>query len=318
MNWQRKGKIFDPTSDSFFVDLVGYAQSPQVLHLSDGHRVYFSTRVEDGPGKFKSVVGFVDFDLDFSSIQGRGCHDVIPLGELGSFDEHGIFPFSPTAAKGQVLAYTCGWSRRVSVSVETSTGLAMSNDGGRTFKKLGLGPIFSSALNEPFLVGDSFVRFYEDIFHMWYIYGTKWIDNQQTGSPERVYKIGYARSSNGVEWQRVRQGIISDKIGDEECQALPSVAYWKGQYHMVFCYRHPFDFRTNPEKGYRLGYAVSSNLRDWQRNDSALDSMLPTRKDDWDAGMMCYPHLFAHSDKLYLLYNGNQFGKFGFGLAAAE
>jgi hypothetical protein len=318
MNWQRRGKIFDPTNDSFFDNLVGYAQSPQVLPINEGHRVFFSTRVADGLQKFKSVVAFVDFDHNFKYIHNRACHDVVTLGDLGNFDEHGIFPFSPTVAKGQIFAYTCGWSRRVSVSVETSTGLAVSDDGGKTFRKMGHGPIFTSSLHEPFLVGDSFVRFFEGAFHMWYIYGTKWIDNHNTGQVERVYKIGYARSSNGVDWERVRQGIINDKIGVEECQALPSVAYWKGYYHMVFCYRHPFDFRTNPDKGYRLGYAVSNNLLDWQRNDSALDSLLPTGKDDWDADMMCYPHFFVHANKLHLLYNGNQFGKYGFGLATTE
>ena len=31
--------------------------------------------------------------------------------------------------------------------------------------------------------------------------------------------------------------------------------------------------------------------------------------------MLCYPHVFEVKDKIFLLYNGNEFGKFGFGLA---
>jgi hypothetical protein len=34
--------------------------------------------------------------------------------------------------------------------------------------------------------------------------------------------------------------------------------------------------------------------------------------------MQCYPHLFPCKDRIYLLYNGNQFGKHGFGLAVLE
>ena len=44
---------------------------------------------------------------------------VISLGELGAFDEHGIFPFNVTY-RNELFAYTSGWSRRVSVSVETN------------------------------------------------------------------------------------------------------------------------------------------------------------------------------------------------------
>jgi hypothetical protein len=33
---------------------------------------------------------------------------------------------------------------------------------------------------------------------------------------------------------------------------------------------------------------------------------------------MCYPHLFTSNDKTYLAYNGNEFGRNGFGLAELE
>jgi hypothetical protein len=33
---------------------------------------------------------------------------------------------------------------------------------------------------------------------------------------------------------------------------------------------------------------------------------------------MCYPHVFQAFEKVYLLYNGNNFGKYGFGLAELE
>ena len=34
--------------------------------------------------------------------------------------------------------------------------------------------------------------------------------------------------------------------------------------------------------------------------------------------MMCYPHLFECDGRICLLYNGNEFGKHGFGLATLE
>ena len=45
---------------------------------------------------------------------------------------------------------------------------------------------------------------------------------------------------------------------------------------------------------------------------------IDTTAGDWDSDMMCYPHLCSVNEKIYLLYNGNNFGKTGFGLAVLE
>jgi hypothetical protein len=34
--------------------------------------------------------------------------------------------------------------------------------------------------------------------------------------------------------------------------------------------------------------------------------------------MLCYPHVFELNAKVYMLYNGNEFGRYGFGLAELE
>lgn len=86
-----------------------------------------------------------------------------------------------------------------------------------------------------------------------------------------------------------------------------------GRYHMVFCFRECFDFRAGQGRGYRLGYAWSDDLHHWHRDDSQMASLASVN--DWDSEMQCYPHLFRCDEKVYLLYNGNAFGKAGFGLA---
>ena len=316
MKWKKLGKIFDPTTHPAFKDFVGFAQSPQALVFKDRVRVYFSIRRKDSNGKFLSHISFVDFNTDFTSIIKVADHQVIELGALGAFDEHGIFPISPVEYRNKIYAYTCGWSRRVSVSVETSTGLAISSDGGLTFQKFGDGPIISSALHEPFLVGDSFVRVYNDVFHMWYIYGTMWSNFPNEGSPDRVYKIAHARSHDGMAWERDSVQIVSDKLNEDECQALPTITYFDNRYHMYFCYRHATGFRKNIERGYRIGYAFSDDLLNWKRNDDLVG--IDVTKGDWDSDMLCYPHVFQCENKVYLLYNGNEFGKYGFGLATLE
>lgn len=316
MRWTKLGKIFDPTEHHLPNGCIDFAQSPQTLVFPDFVRVYFSTRQRDAHnGKFLSHIAFADFDKSFRTVLRVSEKTVIPLGDLGSFDEHGIFPINVMKDNDRVVAYTCGWSRRVSVSVETSTGFAVSHDEGTTFTKLGKGPIMSSSLQEPFLVGDSFVLREEDGYHMWYIYGSRWIDNPQEEAA-RVYKIAYAHSANGLDWQRDGVAIISNRLNEDECQALPTVLRIGNRYHMYFCYREAIGFRKDPTRGYRLGYAYSDDRCRWTRND-ALGGIEPSSS-GWDSDMMCYPHIFKCEDTIYLAYNGNEFGKYGFGIARLE
>ena len=316
MKWKKLGKIFDPTEHKLHNNCEAFAQSPQALLFDDFVRIYFSTREKDAQtGKFLSHVSYVDMNKRFDRIIKVADHTVIDLGKLGSFDEHGIFPINILRYDNKIWAYTCGWSRRVSVSVETSTGFAISDDDGATFRKIGDGPVMSSSLHEPFLVGDSFVRRFEGIFHMWYIYGIKWIINEQEAAA-RVYKIGHAVSSDGISWQKEGRQIVDDRLNVEECQALPTVVYEKGKYHMFFCYREAIGFRENKDKGYRIGYAYSSDLVNWVRDDA--NGGIDVSENDWDSDMMCYPNVFHCDGKLYMLYNGNEFGRYGFGLAVCE
>jgi hypothetical protein len=316
MKWTRLGLIFDPTRHTLANNCLEYAQSPQALPLDDGIRVYFSTRERDQVGKFLSHISYVEFDPLFASIRTVADHTVIPLGELGNFDEHGIFPIHIFRNGDEVWGYTTGWNRRVSVSADASIGLAISRDGGRTFQKVGQGPVLTSTLHEPFLIGDAFVLKLDGIYHMWYIFGQRWFRAVPDDPPDRVYKIGHACSEDGVNWERDGKAIIADSLGEDECQALPSVLFHGGIYHIVFCFRSHAGFRTEKSNAYRLGYAYSKDMKHWTRDDAALG--LEPSDDGWDSEMMCYPHLFAYRDRVWLLYNGNHFGRHGFGLARLE
>lgn len=316
MKWKKLGKIFDPTKYKLPNNCFEFAQSPQTLVFDDFIRIYFSTREKDRSGKYISHVSFVDFDKSFKNIRNISKETVIPLGNLGCFDEHGIFPINVVKAKGKLLAYTTGWNRKVSVSADASIGLAISDDDGLHFKKLGDGPVLTASLTEPFLVCDAFVAIFEDSFHMWYIYGTKWITDSKDYSPQRVYKIAYASSNDGVSWKRDSRQIIADKLNEDECQALPTVIYFNNKYHMFFCYREATGFREIKGRGYRIGYASSTDMKTWTRDDENVG--IHVSRDGWDSEMLCYPHVFHCHGKIYMLYNGNEFGRLGFGLAILE
>jgi len=318
MKWNKLGKIFDPAQNKLSNGCEQFAQSPQTLVFDDFVRIYFSTRTVDPKnGKYLSHIAFVDMHKNLRDIIGVSDQTVIPLGGLGSFDEHGIFPMNVLRHGDSVYGYTCGWNRRVSVSVDTAIGLAISHDNGLTFQRQGEGPVLSASLQEPCLVGDGFVKVIDGTFHMWYIFGTGWKKYTSDSAPDRTYKIGHATSSDGINWvkEEARQ-IITDRLGPDESQALPTVIEIAGRHHMFFCYRESFDFRKGKGRGYSIGHAWSDDLLNWTRDDEL--PLLVGTAGDWDSDMQCYPHVFECDGKIYLLYNGNEFGRHGFGLAMLE
>lgn len=318
MKWKKLGKIFDPTQHKLPNNCVQFAQSPQALVFDDFVRIYFSTRAMDmSKGKYFSHIAFVDMQKNLRDVIRVSDKTVIPLGKLGCFDEHGIFPMSVMRHGDDIYGYTCGWNRRVSVSVDTAIGLAISRDEGLTFQRIGDGPVLAASLHEPCLVGDGYVKVIDDVFHMWYIFGTGWKKFSPDAPPDRTYKIGHATSSDGINWtkEEARQ-IIPSRLGADESQALPTVIEIGGRYHMFFCYRQSSDFRKNKNRGYRVGHAYSDDLMNWTREDD--NPLLDVTPGDWDSDMLCYPHVFECDEKVYLLYNGNEFGRYGFGLALLE
>jgi len=318
MKWRKLGRIFDPTKFKLAHDCTQFAQSPQVIVFDDFARIYFSTRSLDASnGKYLSHIAFVDMKKNFRDIIAVSGHTVIALGKLGCFDEHGIFPMNVLRHGGLIYGYTCGVNRRVSVPVDSAIGLAVSRDDGVTFQRLGDGPVLAASLHEPCLVADPFVRHYRDTFHMWYIFGAGWKKAAGDAAPDRIYKIGHATSDDGVNWVKEEgKQIIECRLGPDECQALPTVMEIAGRHHMFFCYRHAYDFRNNRERSYRIGHAYSDDLVDWTRADDQMG--IDVSETDWDSGMLCYPHVFECEGQVYMLYNGNEFGRYGFGLAVLE
>src|SRR5215469_729335 len=178
---------------------------------------------------------------------------------------------------------------------------------------MGNGPVFGSSPDEPFVVSGPKIRRFDGVWHMWYIAGRKW--KLVTGRPEPVYKIRMATSPDGFHWTRMNRDLIESRLEPDEAQASPDVFEANGKYHMFFCYRYSADYR-NRKNGYRIGYASSTNLIDWIRDDSK--AAIGVSEHGWDSEMISYPHVFALDGKTYLAYLGNAVGRYGFGLAVLE
>ncbi len=113
----------------------------------------------------------------------------------------------------------------------------------------------------------------------------------------------------------MNKDLIESRIEEDEAQASPDVFFANGIYHMFFCYRYSSHYRGK-ENGYRIGYASSTNLTDWVRDDSKAG--IDVSEEGWDSEMISYPHVFDLHGKTYLAYLGNRVGKDGFGLAVLD
>ena len=67
------------------------------------------------------------------------------------------------------------------------------------------------------------------------------------------------------------------------------------------------------KKPYQLGYAESNDGENWSRQDSKLGLHLSTT--GWDSEMMAYPCVIKVGDRTFMFYNGNDYGRYGFGYA---
>lgn len=311
--WKKLGRIFDPTQVSGKSWLKEFAQAPATLLLDDVVRVYFSCRPPADPdGRYVSYSAYVDLDRkDLFSIRGLSKDPILPLGELGCFDEFGTYPVSVIRHKDELLAYYAGWTRCESVPFNVAIGMARSRDGGKTFEKMGKGPVLSYSMDEPFVLSGPKIRRFNDRLYLFYIAGKKWVTDN--GKPEPVYTIRMATSDDGIHWVRHHKDLIPPRVEADEAQASPDVFFYGGKYHMYFCYRHSTGYRGK-ERGYRIGYASSTDLENWERDDSRA-GITVSEGEAWDNEMVSYPHVFELDGEWFMLYLGNQVGRYGFGIA---
>lgn len=294
MKWTQLGKIFSTEN---------YAQTPTPLVMSDRVRVYFAERDEQN----KSFIRFVDLDINDPTkrILAAPSNRVLDNGKPGTFDDEGQMPSFVMGNDKTLNLYYSGWNSRNTVPYHNASGVAISMDGGFTFRRAIDGPILDRTPDEPYLA----VTPSHCSGLTYYVSGKRW--ERILGRYEPIYTIHAAMSQDGIAYKRL--GEVIPQFHDHECFSRPWVMRIDGVWHMWYSHRSAFDYRDGPN-AYRIGYAHSHDGLQWTRKHGNIS--LP--QSDWDATMQCYPATFYVKDKLWLLYNGNHFGKYGFGLAVSS
>lgn len=297
MQWVKRERIFEPKRQASWINT--HAALPVVQSLGDRQRLFFSSRDAGG----RSHIGFIELSLDDPhEILDVSAAPVLSPGALGTFDDSGVTS-SCLVDRGDCLYfYYTGWSRGASVPFYLNVGLALSEDGGRSFQRVSQAPLLDRTSIDPYLTASPWVLVESGLWRMWYVSGTEW--SNTAGGPRHRYHIKYAESRDGRCWDR--HGVVCIDYGSEDEYAFgrPCVVCDGNGYRMWYSYRG---------QQYRIGYAESEDGIAWTRMDSK--SVLDVSKTGWDSEMVTYPLVLRHADRLHMLYNGNGYGRTGIGLA---
>jgi hypothetical protein len=300
MRWQKRGLIFDPAGRSPW--MATHAADP-VPRRIDTHRyrIYCTGRDQQGRGQ----VGFFEIDLRRpTDILAFTPQPVIEIGPLGAFDDSGVINACVVDHLGKEYHFYSGLSLGVTVPFYFWVALGISEDGGRTVRKLSRGPLLPPNDVDPFLTGSPCVLVEDGKWRMWYTSGVRWTADGK--SAKHYYHVKYAESADGITWDR-RGHICLDFEGDEYVVARPCVIKDGGLYRMWYSFRGA---------SYRIGYAESLDGLVWVRKDAEVGIDVSTS--GWDSQMIEYAWVFDHDGQRYMLYNGNDYGKSGIGLAVLE
>jgi hypothetical protein len=313
MKWTKQGRFLNIDHRS---DLqVSYAGLPTVDILSDKvWRVYYTAR--DAKNMSRPFYVDVEAGNPHNIIQ---WHDepIIDVGKLGSCDEMGVTPCTICNFGDRKFMYYVGWTVRNTISYHNSNFLAISEDGGDTWKKVE-GPVISPTPWEPYCSASPFVLNDDGLLKMYYasFVGWKMFDNH----PEPMYNIKYAESKDGLIWDRGPHTAVDFKHGHPDFSeggvAKPSVVRDGNLYRIWYTYRGAADYRTNRDHSYRIGYGESLDGKTFVRMDDRAG--IDISDSGWDDTMVTYPHVIRWKDKYYMFYNGNMFGKTGAGYATLD
>lgn len=272
--------------------------------LDDGHvQLLYSTR--DAAGRSHVARARLRCANDRLEAIEHQEQPLLGPGALGAFDDSGVTTSCVVADGDRLLLYYTGWSLGKTVPFYLFAGLAVSEDGGRTFARSSPAPLLERTAADPYLTASPFVMRDGGMWRMWYVSGVGW--NDLGGSPSHLYHLRYAESDDGILWRRAGRVAVDFAGAQEYAFGRPCVVKDRDRYRMWYSFRGA---------AYQLGYAESGDGCDWRRLDAQAG--LYASPSGWDSEMVAYPYVFDIGRTRYMLYNGNGYGRTGIGYATMD
>lgn len=298
--WIKLGRVYDPVPKGPL--LASHAANPLPVHLGgDVFRVFYSGR----DGRNRSSVGAVDIDIPRGQVVRDHPQVQFAHGGPETCYPDGVGIGCQYRAGGRHWMLFMGWQAPSDAHWRGDIGrLAVGPD-------LSLHPAGTGALlgaqrpADPVSLSYPWVLRRGGIWHMWYGSTVTW----DAGNGEMLHVINHATSDDGEVWQRHGQAV-PHALGVAQAFSRPTVVEQGDGLAMWFSYR------SGSGQSYRIGHATSPDGAAWSL---ALDRAgIDLSADGWDSEMICYPAVFDHGGRRWMLYNGNGFGASGIGLAVLD
>lgn len=300
--WRKKGLVFASPPAGFT-----HASHPCAIHYQDDLFILAIT-MRDHLQRSHIFLAYARVDESGVALVSEPKL-ALAYGKPGYFDCDGAISGCFVRHSGVISLYYVGWQNLPEGLWICDTGRATLDPHALLLERDFPGPVMGRDASNPLFVAATAFHVQGSVWHAWYNSGDRW--EKTAAGWSHYYGLSHATSSDGLRWRYGRERCIPFADEYEYAFGRPSVVMRNGRYYMWFAHRATKHIST-----YRMGFASSLDGEHWERDDAL--SGIDVSPSGWDSEMVCYPCVFEHKGGLYMLYNGNAYGKTGFGLAMLE
>lgn len=295
--WKKIGRIFAPIQNKNSLS-SSHASNPTALKISRNiYRIFYASRNK----KKESSIFFFDFDLKNFKIEKLYNEPLITNTNKKVFS-NGIIPGNIFKFKKSVYLSAMIWRNTKKKKWKGSTAILKLNKNKN--KVVYVKTIFLPNPFGPESASYPFILSSKTNFKIFT--GITTVEKSKKKDMTHILKSCVL---NGFK-NKIKNWKSEISENEKKIITSPSIIVLNKKKHMWFSYRN-----GGLSDKYRIGYANFFKNR-W--NVKLKTNCISKSKKGWDSDMIEYPNVFRHKDYLYLLYNGNKFGKTGIGLARAK
>lgn len=298
MRIRKRGLIYCPSGEHEWE--VNTFMTPHAMCVGENCiRIWGGVRDNLGVSRIK----YIDvMENDPSKVLDVSDSPSLDVGKPGCFDDNGVILGDIICVNDKLYLYYVGFQHVQKVKFYAFSGLAISDDCGKSFTRFSQVPILDRTTTGRFGRCIHTVLYENGIFRCWYAVIDDWkiID----GIPYPIYNIWYVESKDGIHFP-LEDSVLCVDVKDSEYRiGRPKVYKTNDGYEMFYT-------RDLVSKEYLVGYATSDDGIHWNRKDELFE--LPRSNSGWDSEMACYPVVLNTKYNKYMFYNGNGMGKTGVG-----
>ena len=298
MKWENFGLLYKPESN--FDWMTSHATLPTVLQ-TDAHnfKIFYSTRDISG----RSHTTYVD--LNFLKwkpgilLKNKRKLPCFSPGPMGHFDDSGVQVSSFIKSGKFLYAYYLGWTRKVNVPFSAEIGIAIV-DNYYNFKRVQKLPIYKKSELEPLTFGYPTIFQRNNTIFMYYDGIDEWNENNPD---DYKFDLRLAIMRKGT-W------TYSDKIVfyNNNYKAITRPSFIKLQNELIMLY----SCNTNGKYQLQASYQSKFKKNLWIRKKNFI---FDSSGQEWDSEEQVFCNIFKYQKDFYMVYNGNNYGKTGFGIS---